>query len=139
MPLTESGRVGFPHPALCFKIFDDNYENIITNPLSEDFPAEEIKMVYGLRWGIETSFRGLKHTIGTGNFHSKKREYIEMEIWARLLLYNFYSIITSHVVISQKDRKHIYQVNYTVAYQACHYFLRLHNGEETPNIEGLIG
>lgn len=123
---------------LRFKISDDSYENIITNLPAEEFSVEEIKMLYGLRWGIETSFRELKHTLGTGNFHSKKREYIEMEIWARLLLYNFCSIITSHVVIEQKGRKHIYQVNYTVAYQACHYFLRLHNGEAPPNIEDLI-
>lgn len=57
------------------------------------------------------------HTIGAINFHSKKREYIEMEVWACLLLYNFCSIITGHVVIKQKSTKHIYQVNYTVAYQ----------------------
>ena len=61
-----------------------------------------------------------------------------MEVWARLILYNFCSIITGHVVIVQKNRKHIYQVNYTVAYNACHYFLRLHNREESPNIESLI-
>ena len=91
-----------------------------------------------MRWNLETSFRELKHTIGAVNFHSNKREYIEMEVWARLILYNFCSIITRHVVIGKKNRKHIYQVNYTVAYNACHYFLRLHNGEEPPNIESLI-
>ena len=97
-------------------------------------------MLYGLRWGIETSFRELKHVLGAKNFHAKEREYIEMEIWARLILYNFCSIITAHVVIEQKDkeRKHAYQVNYTIAYQACHYFLGLHDGQEAPNIEGLI-
>ena len=73
-------------------------------------------MLYGLRWGIETSFRELKHVLGVKNFHAKEREYIEMEIWARLILYNFCSIITAHVVIEQKDkeRKHAYQVNYTI-------------------------
>ena len=97
-------------------------------------------MLYGHRWGIETSFRELKHVLGAKNFHAKEREYIEMEIWARLILYNFCSIITAHVVIEQKDkeRKHAYQVNYTIAYQACHYFLGLHDGQEAPNIEGLI-
>lgn len=124
---------------LRFKISDDSYENIITNLPAEELSSEEIKMLYGLRWNIETFFRELKHTIGIRNFHSKKQEYIEIEIWVRLLLYNFCSVITSHVVIDQKNRKHIYQVNYTVAYQACHYFLRLHNGEEPPNVEGLIG
>lgn len=87
---------------------------------------------------IETSFRELKHVIGTSNFHSKKREYIEMEVWARLLLYNFCSIITGHVLINRKGPKHLLQVNYSAAYKACHYFLRFHNGEPPPNIEGLI-
>lgn len=120
------------------KISDNGYENIITNLPVEEFPSEEIKKLYNLRWNIETSFRELKHTIGATNFHSKKHEYIEMEVWARLILYNFCSIITKHVVITQKNRKHLYQVNYTVAYNACHYFLRLHNGETPPNIESLI-
>lgn len=36
-----------------------------------------------------------------------------------------------------KEREYI-EVNYTIAYQACHYFLGLHDGQEAPNIEGLI-
>ena len=123
---------------LRFKISDDGYENIITNLPVEDFSVEEIKRLYRLRWGIETSFRELKHTLGSKNFHSKKRESIELEIWARLILYNFCSVITKHVVLQQKSGKHTYQVNYTIAYQACHYFLRLHNGEVPPDIESLI-
>ena len=123
---------------LRFKISGDGYENIITNLPVEDFSVEEIKRLYRLRWGIETSFRELKHTLGSKNFHSKKREYIELEIWARLILYNFCSVITKHVVLQQKSGKHTYQVNYTIAYQACHYFLRLHNGEVPPDRESLI-
>ncbi len=125
---------------LRFKVSENSYENVITNLSSDTFSIEEIKLLYGLRWGIETSFRELKHVLGAKNFHAKEREYIEMEIWARLILYNFCSIITAHVVIEQKDkeRKHAYQVNYTIAYQACHYFLGLHDEQEAPNIEGLI-
>ena len=123
---------------LRFKISEDGYENIITNLPPEEFPVDEIKQLYHLRWGIETSFRELKHVIGAENFHSKNREYIEMEVWARLLLYNFCSIITGHVVIHRRGKKHPLQVNYSVAYKACHYFLRLHNGESPPDIEGLI-
>lgn len=123
---------------LRFQISEDNYENIITNLPSEEFPVDEVMFLYHLRWGIETSFRELKHVIGAVNFHSKKREYIEMEVWARLLLYNFCSIITGHVVISRRGRKYQLQVNYSAAYKACHYFLRLHNGESPPEIESLI-
>ncbi len=123
---------------LRFQISENGYENIITNLPPEEFSADEIKFLYNLRWGIETSFRELKYVIGALDFHSKKREFIEMEVWARLLLYNFCSIITGHVVINRKGRKHQLQVNYSVAYNACHYFLRLHNGEAPPDIEGLI-
>ena len=125
---------------LRFKISENGYENIITNLPSDEFSPDEIKHLYNLRWGIETSFRELKHVIGARNFHSKNRKYIEMEIWARLILYNYCSIITGHVVVAQKNNnKHIYQVNYSVAYKACHYFFRLHLGESPPDVEGLIG
>ena len=60
--------------------------------------------------GIETSFRELKYAIGLSCFHSKKMEYIKQEIYARLILYNYCEIITIHVVIHQKDTKHIYQI-----------------------------
>lgn len=123
---------------LRFQLSDNGYENIITNLPPEEFSADEIKYLYSLRWGIQTSFCQLKHVIGALNFHSKKCEYIEMEIWARLLLYNFCTIITGHVVIKRRGRKHQLQVNYSVAYKACWYFLRLHNGESPPDIEGLI-
>lgn len=123
---------------LRFKISEDGYENIITNLPSDKFTLEDTKLLYHLRWGIETSFRELKYVIGALNFHSKKREFIEMEIWARLLLYNFCSIITGHVVVHRKGKKHQLQVNYSVAYKACHYFLRLRNKETTIDIEGLI-
>ncbi len=121
-----------------FKTSDEGYENIITNLPVEEFPIEEIKTLYNLRWGIETSFRELKYVIGALNFHSKQREYVTMEVWIRLLLYNFCSIITSHVVINRSGKKHMLQVNYSIAYKSCLHFLRLHNGEAPPNIEGLI-
>jgi len=82
--------------------------------------------------------RELKHVLGASNFHSKQRRFIEMELWARLLLYNFCSIVTGQVIISRKGRKHQLQVNYSVAYKACRYFLRLQSGESPPDIEGMI-
>lgn len=123
---------------LRFKISEDSYENVVTNLPRSDFSCEDIKSLYHRRWGIETSFCKLKHVIGTRNFHSKKREYITQEIWARLILYNFCSIITQHVAIKKCKRKFEYQANFTVAFNACHYYIRLHTGEKPPNIESLI-
>ncbi len=123
---------------LRIKISDGCYENIITNLPENEFPAEEICRLYHLRWGIETSFRELKHVIGATNFHSKKKEFIILQLWARLLLYNFCSIITAKAVIDKEGRKHDCQVNYSAAYKACIYFLRLGREEDPIDIESLI-
>jgi hypothetical protein len=122
-----------------FEIADGIFENIITNLPVDVFDANEIKQLYYLRWGIETSFRDLKHTIGTRNFHSKKVEYIVQEIWARMILFNFCAVITSHVVVVQGDTKHFYQVNFAMAMKICHHFLRLKEHEPPPDVEALIG
>jgi hypothetical protein len=120
------------------KIADDLYETIITNLSALDFPPDEIKSLYSMRWGIETSFRELKYTIGLINFHSKKREFIAQEIFARIIMYNFVEMITSHVVISKSDTKYAYQVNFTIAVLVCKLFLRLRNNEPPPDVEALI-
>lgn len=119
-----------------FAISGDSYECIITNLPKEEFPTEEIKKIYAMRWGIETSFRELKYAIGLSCFHSKKVEYIKQEIYARLILYNYCEIITMNVVIHQKDTKHVYQMNYTIAIHICRYFLR--NDISPPDVEKLI-
>ena len=75
------------------EVSDGVFENIITTLSEEDFTPDDIKYCYNLRWGIETSFRDLKHTIGATNLHSKKTEYVAFELWSRLILYNFCSII----------------------------------------------
>ena len=122
-----------------FEVADGSFENIITNLHGDEFSAIDIKLLYHLRWGIETSFRDLKHTIGTINFHSKKAEYIEQEIWARLILFNFCAIVTAHVVITQKNTKYAYQVNFAMAMKISHCFIRLKEGDPTLQVERLIG
>jgi len=107
-----------------FKISDDSTETLITNLDANDFSIDELKHLYHLRWGIETSFRQLKYTIGLSLFQSKKVEYITQEIFARLTMYNFCELITSHVVIQKKRRKYVYQTNFTAAVHICRQFLR---------------
>ncbi len=91
-----------------------------------------------MRWGIETSFRELKYAIGLVNLHSKKAAYIIQEIFARLTIYNFCELITTHVVIHQKDSKYTYQVNFTVAINICLYYFKCRDDVPPPNIEALI-
>lgn len=118
-----------------FEVSNGVFENIITTLSEEDFAVDDIKYCYHLRWGIETSFRDLKHTIGATNLHSKKTKFVALELWGRLILYNFCSIIILHVPIKHKTRKHEYQVNFSLAMKICFDFLR---GVAPPNIESLI-
>jgi len=114
------------------------YETVMTNLSAADFPPDEIKSIYSMRWGIETSFRALKYTVGLTNFHAKRQESIIQEIFARMILYNFAEMVTSHVVISQMDKRHPYQVNFTVAVHVCRRFLRSQGDEPPPDVEALI-
>ena len=112
-----------------FKISENSYETIITNLTGDKYPQEKLKELYASRWGIETSFRDLKYTIGLLKYHSKKTACIRQEIFARLTLYNFVEVITSHVAISKKQRKYTYKCNFSVATHVCRLFLR---GQTSP-------
>ena len=61
-----------PFRVVRFKISDSAYETVITNLDAAEFPPEELKYLYGMRWGIETSFRELKYTVGLLHFHAKR-------------------------------------------------------------------
>ena len=121
-----------------FKISDVSYETVITNLPQSDFPPQELKTLYNMRWGLESAFRELKYAVGLVNFHSKKREHIDQEVFARIIMYNFAEMITTHVVISQADTKYAYQVNFTVAIHVCKRFLRLVDNVPPIEVEALI-
>ena len=119
-----------------FPITKDTFETVITNLDTDRFPPEELKKLYAMRWGIETSFRELKYTVGLQHFHAKKVEFVHQEIFARLTMYNFYELITQSVVIQQKDRKYTYKVNFSAAVHICRqFFLR---DLPPPRVEALL-
>jgi hypothetical protein len=109
---------------LRFEISPGSYECLVTNLSPEDFSKDDLKELYHLRWGIETSFRELKYALGLVNLHSKKLDAIYKEIFARLIMYNFSMMITIPIEINQANRKYGYQVNYTQAIGACRAFYR---------------
>lgn len=53
---------------------------LYTNLDSETFPIGTVKELYRLRWGIETSFRELKYTIGLSCLHGKKTDFLLQEV-----------------------------------------------------------
>ena len=125
-----------PFRVVRFKISNSSYETVITNLDETDFPPDELKRLYSMRWGIETSFRELKYTVGLLHFHAKKVENITQEIFARLIMYNFAELITSHVVIQKTNRKHPYKANFSVAVHVCRQFLL--GNISPPDVEATI-
>lgn len=124
--------------AVRIRIKEGVYENLVTNLPADEFDLTELRILYHLRWGLETSFRELKHAIGAGDFHCRSFEYVTHEIWARFLLYNFCSQVTALAVVETHGRKYEYQVNFTMAIKNSHAFLRQKAGEAAVDILGLI-
>lgn len=124
---------------VCISLPGGAYEYLVTNLPADKFPPDTLKELYYRRWGVETSFRELKYAVGLSAFHCRKPDFVIQEIWARLTLYNFCELITSHVAVEQKNTKHVYQLNYTMAIQICHNFLRILPSTYQPDVETLIG
>ena len=125
-----------PFRVVRFRLSDSSYETVITNLDADEFSPDELKHLYSRRWGIETSFRELKYTVGLLHFHAKKVENITQEIFARLIMYNFSELITSHVVIQKPNRKYPYKANFSVAVQVCRQFLL--GNISPPDVEATI-
>ena len=84
-----------------FKITADSYETVITNLDKLDFPPSELKALYHMRWGIETSFRELKYAVGLANLHAKKVEYIGLAIFPAYLVADpaYLSVVRFFIVV----------------------------------------
>ncbi|CYV65786.1 IS4 family transposase [Streptococcus suis] len=97
------------------------FETLVTNT---DYSPEKLKDLYAYRWGIETSFRDLKYSIGLTHFHAKKKEGILQEIYARFINFNVCKWLTSHVAIKPSKLKQAYKICFSDAVYACRKFLR---------------
>lgn len=118
------------------RITEELVETLITNLPADQYPPGKLKELYAMRWGIETSFRSLKYTVGMLHFHSKKAECIFQEVYAALIVYNFTEWVTAQVIIHKSKLKHTYKVNFSAAVHICRKFLaeKMH----PPDVESLI-
>ena len=65
------------------------------------------------------------------SFHSKKRNFIQQEIYAAILLHCLTNIITERIEVEQSDkRKHHYKVNLSTAVTNMRLWLRKLIGTE---------
>lgn len=107
-----------------------HFEVLITNLQQEEFPVSELKKLYRMRWGIETSFREMKYALALTHFHAKKGVFIQQEIYAHLIFYNFCALIKTALNIEKETEKHKYQVNFTMLVKISRNFFRKDQTED---------
>ena len=82
-----------PFRVVRFKITHGQYETVVTNLSASEFPALELKKLYAMRWGIETSFRTLKYNVGMIYFHSVRKDLVLQNFfqdWLFSILWRLY-------------------------------------------------
>lgn len=129
---------------ICFRIVsfvlpNGSTEIVFTNLPKEEFTFKELQELYNMRWGIETSFRDIKYAAGLLFFHSKKKELVLQEIYAKLIVYNFSELIAGSIVVEKKDRKYAYKINFSLAIAICVEFLRRNSASSSMDVVTLIG
>lgn len=110
----------------------EEWEVLITNLNRFEFPIQRMKEMYHKRWDIETSFRELKYALGGINFHSKKDDFIKMELFAHFIMFNAVSRSIACVSVSQTNHKYPYAIDFKMACLIVRKYYRLHN-EKPPD------
>lgn len=128
-PGKKYSRWDFPSPypmsvrVVRFMLPSGEYETLVTSLPRKAFPSKIIAKLYHRRWGIETSFRSLKYSVGLVNLHGKNEDFVAQELYAALTVFNFASRVTSAVAIRKPPGK-VYMANFKMAVFLCREFLR---------------
>ena len=108
------------------RIMLDNgeYETLATS-LPRSFGLQELRELYRQRWGVESSYRDVKHSMGLVLLHGKAEDFVRQEIYAAMTMYNFCNRICGAVVVEQKPKNvYAYRVNFKMAVYLCREFYR---------------
>lgn len=121
-----------------FKLDNGEYEVLSTSLSEEIFSAADLKEIFHMRWGIETSYRLSKWSPGMVSYHSKKPENVKQEVYAGLIMYNFAMYICADLNTEERGKKHPQQINFTQAIKICLHFFRTREAAQTFDVEATI-
>ena len=108
---------------------DGRTQLLLTNLDAEQFPLSALRELYTRRWGIETSFRELKYTVGLIHLHSRKSNLVLQEIFAAFTVFNFTRAAAWNANESCGSSKYKRRVNFAHAVYLCCEALRGRIGE----------
>ena len=103
---------------------DGKTQLLITNLDTEQFPPSALRELYARRWGIETSFRELKYTVGLIHLHSRKSDLVLQEIFAAFTVFNFARAAAWSADEDCGSSKYKRRVNFAHAVYLCCEVLR---------------
>lgn len=113
----------------------EEWEVLVTNLNSFEFPISRMKKMYHMRWDIETSFRELKYALGAIQFHSRKDDFVEMELYAHLTMFNLVSRNINQTTIPQSsNKKYKYVVSFKDAVTIVRKYFKLFNTDPPEKI-----
>ena len=95
--VTSEGATEFTVRCVRVKLKGDSEEILVTNLDRTEFPKRFIKEIYGLRWGIETSYNYLKHAVFVEEFTSRKEQGIRQDFFSTLLMNNFITCVCGSI------------------------------------------
>ena len=114
---------------------DGKTQLLITNLDAEQFPLSALRDLYTRRWGIETSFRELKYTVGLIHLHSRKSDLVLQEIFAAFTVFNFTQAAAWSTDEDCGHSKYTRRVNFAHAVYLCCEALRGKSAEITGLLE----
>jgi hypothetical protein len=86
----------------------------------EQFPREEIAVLYRLRWEAEINLRSLKIAMNMDVLRCQTPEMVRKEIWAHLLAYNLIRTVIAQA--AAKHGKHPREISFTRAMRTLEAF-----------------
>lgn len=89
-------------------------EVLMTSLTDQSVCIDHLKELYGLRWGVETSFSALKHKAELENFSGKSIKVIQQDYYAKLFILNYTALLirpVNRLLETRPKVKHTHQVN----------------------------
>lgn len=87
------------------------------------FPAAHFKVLYRMRWGIETYFHILKSRLSIDNFTGKSKETILQDFYSTIFISGLETVITENAneALSAKKNLHQQKVNKAISFHAIKF------------------
>lgn len=99
---------------------DSGETEILLTSLTDEtaYTIEDMKELYGLRWGIETHYCALKQKAELENFSGKSIKAIEQDYYAKMFILTYTAVLVQPVnqLLEQAPKKkHVHKVNFIEA------------------------